>query len=445
MLPVEDREMSKFISTSEMQYSISLFRLFYNNYNVPQGIIEVKRYYNHIFQSITDYTNNNPNQAKVLVYNNSNQIIYPLNAEVGDYANYIELLGNQHSEAGVYPSFINLVTNDKELLSFNYSEFTGWNFVIIVSEYKLLEPLFLFARSTVIVGFIILLFAILLSFIAAKKITHPILKIHRTIRNIRLDDLGSNRIIQQELNSGLNELDQLHWSFQKMSTRLKESMDDLLLAQSQELQAKLIALQSQMNPHFLYNTLATIHAMAEENMTEQIIEMSENMSDFLRYISSDESQVALKTELAYTRKYLEINQIRHGQKLQYSFDIDERMLDLRIPKLIIQPLVENALKFGTKKEPPWNIQIIGSVKNDHWLIEVSDNGFGFTEESLTFLLKRMQEVDATHVIPVLKLDGMGLLNIYIRIKLNYGDDTQFRIDNRGPEGATIIIGGSMSK
>src|SRR5690606_3293433 len=175
---------------------------------------------------------------------------------------------------------------------------------------QLLSPLSSFARKTVLVAFLILIFAIILSYAAAKRITFPILKIHRTIRNIQLDDLGTGRVSSQELNSGLNELDLLHGSFLEMNTRLKQSMDDLLLSQSQELQAKLIALQTQMNPHFLYNTLATISAMAEENMNEQIIAMSENMSDILRYISSDQSSITLETELLHTEKYLDVNRLR---------------------------------------------------------------------------------------------------------------------------------------
>lgn len=439
-LPVPDEEMSRFISSNEKQFSMSLFRLFYDNYNTPMGIIEVKQYFNRIFKSAIDFTERNPYQAKVLVYNNAKEIIYPTNA---DKARYLPYMTYRAADGTAEQSFYNQDTGEKALLSLHYSEFTGLSTVIIASESKLLSPLFTFAKRTVLIALIILLLAILLSFLAAKRITMPIQKIHRSMRTMRLEDLGTERSAKPQLNSGLNELDQLYWSFVKMSSRLKQSMDDLLMSQHQELQAKLIALQTQMNPHFLYNTLTTIQVMAQENMNAEIVAMTENMSDFLRYFSADGSLVALKEEVLHTRKYLEINQIRFGSKLHFEFDIDEQLIELRIPKLIIQPLVENALKFATKYQPPWTIRVTGTISANHWQVEVADTGDGFSEESLANLDRRIEEIDKTNVLPLLQLNGMGLLNIYIRMKLMYGNETIFRIANG--QGATVIIGGTLTQ
>ncbi|WP_161411342.1 sensor histidine kinase [Paenibacillus silvestris] len=439
--PVPDEEMSRFISSNEKQFSMSLFRLFYDNYNTPMGIIEVKQYFNRIFKSAIDFTDRNPYQAKVLVYNNANEIIYPTKADKERYLPYMTYRGADGTAGN--QSFYNQDTGEKALLSLHYSEFTGLSTVIIVSESKLLSPLFTFAKRTVLIALIILLLSILLSFLAAKRITMPIQKIHRSMRTMRLEDLGTERGAAPQLNSGLNELDQLYWSFVKMSSRLKQSMDDLLMSQHQELQAKLIALQTQMNPHFLYNTLTTIQVMAQENMNAEIVAMTENMSDFLRYFSADGSLVALKEEVLHTRKYLEINQIRFGRKLHFEFDIDDQLTELRIPKLIIQPLVENALKFATKHQPPWTIRVTGTISANHWQVEVADTGDGFSEESLANLDRRIQEIDKTNVLPLLQLNGMGLLNIYIRMKLMYGNETIFRIANG--QGATVIIGGTLTQ
>ncbi|MFC4307237.1 sensor histidine kinase [Cohnella boryungensis] len=445
--PVIDEEMSKYISSRDKQYSMSLFRLFYDTYNVPIGIVEVKQYYNRIMRSVLDYKRDNPDQESVLVYTDAGEILYPLEANAEDYEAYIQYAGERRgSEAPdrFTSAFTNPLTGHKELLSYHHSSFTGWNTVLIVSENKLLSPLFRFARTTVLVALFILLFAIALSYVAAKRITYPILKIHRAIRNIRLDDLGSGRVATQELNSGLNELDQLHGSFLQMSARLRQSMDELLLSQSQELQSKLVALQTQMNPHFLYNTLATISAMAEEKMNEEIVAMSENMSDILRYISSDQPLVPLETELLYTAKYLEVNGLRHRSKLMYEFEIAERLKRLQVPKLIVQPLVENALKFGTLEKPPWRIRIKADVADHRWRISVSDNGPGFSEDSLARLDQKIRELGRSNEMPVLQLGGMGLLNIYIRLKLTYGDSARFELANSPEGGAVITIGGKLS-
>ncbi|MDR6884117.1 histidine kinase [Bacillus sp. 3255] len=442
-LPVPDEEMSRFISSSQEQYSVSLFRLFYDTYNAPMGIIEVKQYFNRVFKSAIDFTERNPYQAKVLVYNHAGDIIFPTNADKDRYEPYMSFKGKV--DPGTGQSFLNPDTGEKALLSLHHSDFTGFNTVMIVSESKLLSPLFTFAKRTVLIALVILLLAIVLSFLAAKRITRPILNIHRSIKSMRLEDLGTVRAAAFELNSGLNELDQLHGSFVKMSMRLKQSMEDLLMSQHQELQAKLVALQTQMNPHFLYNTLTTIQVMAQENMNEEIVAMTENMSDFLRYFSTDGSLVALKEEVLHTRKYLEINQIRFSRKLHYEFRLDERILDLHIPKLIIQPLVENSLKFATKQNPPWFIRVTGTMDARSWRIEVSDNGGGFSEESLSHLHNKIREINETNVLPLLKLNGMGLLNIYIRLKLMYGNETIFRIGNGPGQGATVLIGGTLDQ
>ncbi|MBB6733257.1 cache domain-containing sensor histidine kinase [Cohnella zeiphila] len=443
-LPVADAEMSKYISSSEEQYSVSLFRLFYDNYNVPIGIVEVKQYANKIFQGILNFAKKNGYDENVLVFDGAGRIVYPYSADAKRYEPYIQF-GNERFGAGLASftsSFRNPGTGERELLSYHRSDFTGWNTVMIVGERKLLKPLTAFTRTMAFVAVAILLLAIFLSFAAAKRITRPILKIHRTIRGIRLDDLGSGLVTAKELNSGLNELDQLHSSFVQMSSRLKQSMDQLLLSQAQELQSKMVALQAQMNPHFLYNTLATIGAMAEENMNEQIVAMVGNLSDILRYITSDESTADLETELEHTSRYLEVNRIRHGAKLQCEFDVDERLLPIRVPKLIVQPLVENALKFATTREPPWAIRVAGTMQEEEWRIEVTDNGPGFSEEALARLKERIAEAERTGVFPTLKLDGMGLINVYIRMKLGYGERFRFEASNRPGGGAAVVIGGS---
>ncbi|WP_309120491.1 sensor histidine kinase [Paenibacillus sp.] len=440
-LPVLDEPMSRFISSREMQYSVSLYRLFYGSYNTPMGIVEVKQYFNRIFDGVIDFAETNPYGARVVIYNAAGDIVYPLRASSADFA-YLAAVAAAPVGEGFRP-FVDPATGDRELISVHRSGFTGWSTAIVVSESKLLAPVSVFASRTVFVGIGILLFAILLSYAAANRITHPILKIHRTIRNMSLQDLGTGRIGSSKLRSGVIEIDQLHEAFVQMNDRLKHSMDELLLSQSQELQAKLVALQSQMNPHFLYNSLATIHAMAEEGMSEQIMDMTENMSKFLRYFSSDASAVSLAEEIVHTEKYLEINRIRHGSKLDFRFDVDERLLPLEIPKLIVQPLVENALKFATRGEPPWRIVVTGFADGSRWRLEVSDNGPGFAADSLAALRERIREVDETGVIPALQLGGMGLLNIYIRLKLTYGKDMVFDIRNAPDGGAVVALGGSF--
>lgn len=441
--PVEDEEMSKFISAREKQHSVSLFRKFYDNYNVPIGIVEVKQYYNRVFGSVLSFVKQSAYGEIVIVYDSQGRIIYPLQAEPQRLEPYVGLADDPWPQPGGTEAIRNPATGEKELLSRHRSELTGWSTVVVVSEKKLLAPVADFVRKTMLAAAVILLLAMALSLAAARKITSPIYRILRTVRNIRLDDLGSGRLAARELRGGPNELEQLHEAFLDMSARLRRSMDELLASQSQEVQSRLIALQSQMNPHFLYNTLATIGVMAEEKMNAQIVAMSENLSDILRYISSEESSAELATEIEHTRKYLEVNELRHGSRLIYSFEIDEKLERLAVPKLIVQPLVENALKFATRAEPPWRINITGTLKGEEWRITVADDGPGFSEDSLDKLRAQTDQTYLTNVAPVLKLGGMGLLNVFVRLRLTYGEEAVFLFGNLPSGGAQVTVGGRI--
>ncbi|MGG1552754.1 sensor histidine kinase [Paenibacillus ferrarius] len=436
--PDKDDELSLFLSAKDA-FSISLVRLFFDANNTPEGIVEVKQDANKLFASIKDYIKHN-NQQKVIVYTDAGDIIYPIDASEKQLI--ASFSRGQTIPHATMNNIRNPSTNEKEIYSVSHSEYTGWNIALVVSEDQLLGPLNQFTKMIAVVSLVILLLALSLSYLAAKRITKPIARMHAAMKSTKLEDIVSSTHLK--LDSGLNELDRLQFAFNKMSERLKDSMDQLLLSQMQEMQAKMLALQSQMNPHFLYNTLTTISIMAEENMNEQIVTMIENLSLMLRYISADNSAlVPLGTELAYTEKYLECIKIRHKHNMAYTFDIEDKLQNIPVPKLIIQPLVENSLKHSSKHLPPWNIKVRGYQENDQWFVEVIDNGPGFDSTAISDFHSRIQEIEKSGRIPGLQLDGMGLLNIYLRLKISYRSDMCMQMVNLPHGGAMVRVGGNL--
>lgn len=205
----------------------------------------------------------------------------------------------------------------------------------------------------------------------------------------------------------------------------------------------MLALQSQMNPHFLFNSLAAIQSMADANMDKEIIVMCQSMSNILRYISSDsDTTVSLADEITCTKDFLCCMMIRYNNDLYYSVDIPEDMYSLKVPKLCIQPLVENSIKCCTTKLPPYHIDIKGSLRGGRYFITVTDNGPGFSKESLKNINSKINEIDSTGLLPSLEIKGMGLLNIYLRLKILYGSSMTFKIKNNDGGGASITIGGT---
>jgi two-component system sensor histidine kinase YesM len=440
-LPYSDEGFSTVTEKNLTQKYISLCRIFFDNYNGPQGIVEIRQTYDNLFGNLTDVNSSSEPNEHIYVYDKAGNQIYPDPEGVAStqtpYFRYIQ----KNTSIPSLQKIINPQTKDTELVQSDYSDYTGWYTVIVASEKQLLAPLYSFTNLIILFAIVLLFMALLLSFFAARNFTVPIAQLHKAIQSMDLLEADQDK---PELHGKINELVELNLAFQKMSIKTKKSLDDLLLSQKQEMQARMLALQSQMNPHFLYNTLTTISVMAEENMNGQIVDLCGNVSDLLRYISSDKSPlVTMETELDYTKKYLASMQMRYGSKLTYSIDIDSAMSGIEIPKLIIQPLVENALKYGIMTQPPWKITISGAIEGNRWHLRVEDNGSGFPAEVIETLEAKMEEIRRTNLLPSLELEGMGLLNVYVRLWLSYGNNMIFSIGNSDGTGAAVLIGGTI--
>lgn len=439
--PHKDPFLGKVINHYKDKYYLSLPRVYFDQYNIKQGIVEVIQDCDDIFNSLDEMIAEDGNNKRIYVYGQEGELIYPYKSVSRHNYNYYYKIIKNNPQPERYFNIKNPENGEKELFNYTFSDYTGWTVAVVAPEEKLLAPLFTFTKFTFIGTIVILVLALGLSFVAARKITVPISRIHETMKSMDLEMISDGE--HKDLNSGLNELEELNVAFQQMSQKLKRSMQKLLLSQSHEMQARMLALQSQMNPHFLYNSLANISIMAEENMNEQIVTMCENLSYMLRYISSDGSSlVKVATEVEYTEKYLACMKVRYGDNLQYQLDIDEGLKEIKIPKLVIQPLVENAVKYGSCNEPPWVIKVNGIIKGDYWQIIVKDNGPGFSQAEIDNFRKKVQEMKEKDSPPGLELEGMGLLNIYMRLQLAYEKEMKFEIKDNFKNGASVIIGGT---
>ncbi len=425
---------------------ISLCRVLYDRNWTRQGIVEVEQDCDTIFHGLDDLMRRESGKKTLYIFNNQGELLFPYKHRIDSrYYRYLQLTKNKNTHA-VSATIRSPLDHNREIVTYNQSEYSGWKVLIVESQRLVLAPVVTFTQIVFFSCIGLLLLTLLISYGLAKKVTTPIQSIHRAIKKLDLDMVFTQT--QPRLTSDLNELEELNVAFENMSVKLKQSMDALLLSQSQEIQSKILALQSQMNPHFLYNTLATIIIMAEENMNDGVITLCKNVSHMLRYISSPESQlVKIQTELEYTEKYLECMKFRYRNNLSYSFQVQPSMNEMTIPKLLIQPLVENAIKHGTRNEPPWEIAIRAFVENDQWRVTVQDNGPGFGPEALANIRQKIREIDENGLLPNLELNGMGLLNIYIRLKLVYHEQMVFQIGNpgEGGSGTTVQIGGLPEK
>ncbi|MBO6206107.1 MAG: sensor histidine kinase [Lachnospiraceae bacterium] len=197
-------------------------------------------------------------------------------------------------------------------------------------------------------------------------------------------------------------------------------------------------LQAQINPHFLYNTLDAIVWSAESKDEEQVIRMTRSLSDFFRAsLSKGRDEISLRDELVHVRSYLEIQQIRYQDILTYAIDIDERYMDCRIPKITLQPLVENALYHGIKnKRGGGSIRLYAqddAGEENGFVICVEDNGAGMDE-------KRLAEVrDGLIKKAPAETEIYGLFNVNERIKLDFGTEYGISVQSEQNQGTKIYV------
>ncbi len=213
------------------------------------------------------------------------------------------------------------------------------------------------------------------------------------------------------------------------------------------MQAEFDALQAQMNPHFLYNVLNVISHRGVLNRDETICEICERLASMLRYSAGiSQRLVPIREELDYLNHYLFLLKTRYRDKLVYSLDIADETKDQMIPKIVLQQLVENSITHGfSETSGVMQINVHGFTEGNSWLMEISDNGCGFSEDDINSLNRKMEKIaDALNRGQfALNVGGMGLLNIYARFVILFGSDVVFRIVNMDSGGAKVIIGAFM--
>lgn len=318
------------------------------------------------------------------------------------------------------------------------SPLTGWTLILLKSEKTYLAPLAAFRFWAAGICVLLLAIALLLSYYVAKKIADPIRQMHRHLSELPLESLD----MEIPAKSELNELEELYAAFESTCRRMEGLLDELVASRSYEIQARLLALESQMNPHFMYNTISVFHAVADEHDDQDIVDMCEDLSQMLRYTMHPvQGSVPMAQELEYTEHYLRLMKRRFEQNFRYEIQAEPESADCQIPKLSIQPLVENCFKHG-ESAPPWFIRITVKTTEDTWQVCVEDNGSGFSEEKLRqFTDLLAQETQAGPVIQAAGEAGIGLTNIARRLRLMFREDGGLTVGRSELGGAMVTIFG----
>ncbi len=260
-----------------------------------------------------------------------------------------------------------------------------------------------------------------------RRITGPIGALSRKVQAF-----GEGHLDTTPIDTPITELQTLDSGFDEMARRVDALMAKQIQDQKSLHRAELELLQAQINPHFLYNTLDSIAILAESQRDEDVIDMVTSLSTFFRNsLNKGEDIISLAAERTQVTSYLEIQQIRYSDILRYDIHIPEELLDCRVPKLILQPLVENALYHGIKnRRGMGTINVTGEADGDDLLLKVIDNGAGMDEEQVRILQAGIYEDRHT---------GLGLVNVHKRIRLYCGEPYGLFFESQVGKGSIVSV------
>ena len=264
-----------------------------------------------------------------------------------------------------------------------------------------------------------------------RSINEPIYRLKTMASRIAQGDL-SIRVEKPEI----SELDELTDSLNSMAGKLTELIEQNVQKQRNLQKAEMKALQAQIAPHFMYNTLGTILSLAEDGQTENVVTTTLALSSFFRLsLNKGRDWVTVAEEKSHVENYLAIQKMRYGAILEYDIDFSPEILEESMLKLLLQPLVENAIYHGIKKtRRRGHIALKGYRKGDHMIFTVEDNGNGMTAEELAKLRGSLSHYDVSN-----PGTGFGLYNVYKRIELYYETDDGLTVESEYDKGCTITL------
>ncbi|OQA61760.1 MAG: Sensor histidine kinase YehU [Spirochaetes bacterium ADurb.Bin269] len=232
--------------------------------------------------------------------------------------------------------------------------------------------------------------------------------------------------------SGQTEIVSLAHSFNAMTGKIRELMARLVSQQREKRKMELQVLQNQINPHFLYNTLDSIVWLAEHDRNKDVITTVVALAHFFRIgISKGETFIPVGNEISHVRNYLTIQSIRYVNKFIYDIQVDSRLLGYRVMKLVLQPIVENAIYHGIGDEDDGKIKITGTIENGYMVFRVWNSGYGISEEKIREMYETMRGNP--------EKPSVGIRNVYQRLKLYYGDEAEVIITSIQDESTTVSL------
>ncbi|QHQ61626.1 HAMP domain-containing protein [Anaerocolumna sedimenticola] len=372
--------------------------------------------------------------TEVFICDNRGRIIsHPNKIRIGQsikeepYAN--QVMGDKDGH-----NYVLYKTGTDQIAIYSTIQSNGWKIIKTLSTNYLYQEINQIQTYLILGGVIYVAVILLFMLIFSIRYTEPMMKMMAVIKKVEQGDLTARTEIQSK-----DEVGQLGISLNNMIGEMQVLIDKLVKEEQEKKEVELEALHAQINPHFLYNTLNTIKWMAKIQGNTSVSKSITALIKLLRISTNlGRDMITLREELDYVENYIIIQKLRFNQAISFSRSIEEECLDLSVPKLILQPIVENSIIYGlTDERQEIDIKISGFISDNRLIIEIQDDGPGIEEEVLNKILSNSTDKN--------KFSKVGLNNVNHRIRLYCGNEYGINIKTKLGEGTLVQVILSVSK
>ncbi|EEG74005.1 sensor histidine kinase [[Clostridium] hylemonae] len=426
---------SSYISTGEPQKLFSIVKKIYNYRSGKEIGCLIVHMNSDILGNVLQSVNSNEYQQCLIIDNNKKIIYHPDSDYIGTQYREARVSELLTMENGYMESL-----SEKGYLVFSTSAVTGWSVISVVDNKYIMDSINRLRLFLILTAVFCVVLSVYFASYISKTISDPVARLQR-----KMYQVGEGDFDIRAATGASDEIGQLTLSFDKMVERTKQLIENVYQSEIYQKEAELNALQAQINPHFLYNTLQTIDMMAEEEGADEISDACQALSKIFRYsINRGQEFVHVQDEIVHIENYMLIQKLRFGGKLEVRYDIQNECRELYIVKLLIQPMVENAVVHGMENVlDKCYVTIRVYRKEDCLYAEVEDNGTGIAPGQLMELnekLARSAEQKMVHEVDYVKNHrSIGLENTNARIKLYFGQEYGITITSEEGTGTKVCI------
>lgn len=389
------------------------------------GVLLVDMDYSGISRMMEQINASGNGQYYYLCDGNGNIIYHPHQVQLDNGMQSESSVKAAASDEKIYDEYMEGVHRKVIVNSISY---TGWKLVGVMPYSIFTTRMADIKQFVLVVSLLMAMMLELINQVVSVRISSPIMKLNNSVNKY---EEGKEPHIYI---GGSEEIRHLGKSIQESYKQNLSLMKRVVWEQNERRKSELDVLQSQINPHFLYNTLDSITWMIEGEKNEEAAFMITQLAKLFRIsLSKGHTIISIRDELQHAQSYMNIQKIRYKNKFEVVFDIDPEILDHCVVKLVLQPILENAINYGIREMDGCGIiNVCGKKVDDRIILSVSDNGMGIPDDEIGFLLKDTNRIRK-------RGSGVGLVNVNNRIKILFGGQYGLYIESELDEGTTVYI------